>query len=65
MVVAAIPHPALDPTTTTTTSRFSAEHGFTKPNDHRALSVMNDAAIECMNAFPDILLAYGESDEMS
>ncbi|EGD77187.1 tRNA(His) guanylyltransferase [Salpingoeca rosetta] len=45
--------------------RFSALHEFEKPNDARALELMNEAARECMLAFPDIVLAYGESDEMS
>eukprot|EP01147_Barroeca_monosierra_P006592 gene6592-7531_t len=45
--------------------RFSSIHGFVKPNDQRALNLMNTAAAECMQSFPDIVLAYGESDEMS
>jgi len=43
--------------------RFSADHEFAKPNDVRALQLMDDAAISVMEAFADITLAFGESDE--
>lgn len=43
--------------------RFSSEHEFTKPNDKRALDLMNSCAMACMRDMPDIILAYGESDE--
>ncbi|EDQ92256.1 uncharacterized protein MONBRDRAFT_31372 [Monosiga brevicollis MX1] len=45
--------------------KFSAKHGFKKPNDARAINLMNAAAVACMNEFPDIVMAYGESDEYS
>ncbi|KAF7790557.1 hypothetical protein EIP86_001513 [Pleurotus ostreatoroseus] len=45
--------------------RFSQEHGFTKPNDERALQLMDHAAQAVMHEFKDIVLAYGESDEYS
>ena len=43
--------------------RFSDTHGFEKPNDLRALELMNHAAKDVMEAYPDIVLAFGESDE--
>ncbi|KAF9515076.1 hypothetical protein BS47DRAFT_1316290 [Hydnum rufescens UP504] len=45
--------------------RFSDTHGFEKPNDMRALELMNHAAKDVMEAYPDIVLAFGESDEFS
>ncbi|TPX47029.1 hypothetical protein SeLEV6574_g02884 [Synchytrium endobioticum] len=45
--------------------RFSSEHGFAKPNDRRAIALANHAASHVMSHFPDILLAYGQSDEFS
>lgn len=45
--------------------RFSDEHDFEKPNDVRALRLMNEAAESCLRKFQDIVLAYGQSDEYS
>ncbi|PFH51098.1 hypothetical protein AMATHDRAFT_143378 [Amanita thiersii Skay4041] len=45
--------------------RFSDVHGFAKPNDPRALQLMDRAARELMAEYPDIVLAFGESDEYS
>ncbi|KAG1770923.1 Thg1 C terminal domain-containing protein [Suillus occidentalis] len=45
--------------------RFSDEHGFAKPNDERALQLMDRAAKSAMIEFKDIMLAFGESDEFS
>ncbi|CAK5274889.1 unnamed protein product [Mycena citricolor] len=45
--------------------RFSDEHGFTKPNDLRALELMDHAARDLMDQHADTVLAFGESDEMS
>ncbi|KAF9449765.1 Thg1-domain-containing protein [Macrolepiota fuliginosa MF-IS2] len=45
--------------------RFSDAHNFTKPNDIRALQLMDHAARDTMEAHPDIVLAFGESDEYS
>lgn len=45
--------------------KFSSIHEFEKPNDVRALNLMNEAASVTMKAFPDIILAYGNSDEYS
>lgn len=43
--------------------RFSAKHFFCKPNDKRALSLMNKSAEFIMNTFTDIIISYGQSDE--
>ncbi|KAF9426616.1 hypothetical protein BGZ94_006265 [Podila epigama] len=45
--------------------KFSAEHDFAKPNDVRALNLMNHAARSVMNELDDIMLGFGESDEFS
>lgn len=39
--------------------------GFKKPNDLRALNLMNSAAVKVMEEFHGIFLAYGQSDEFS
>lgn len=44
-------------------SSLSQEHSFVKPNDERALSLMDHAARDVMDEFKDIVLAFGESDE--
>ena len=46
-------------------SKFSNLHNFEKPNDLKALCVMNEAAKEVCKNFNDIFLAYGQSDEYS
>uniref|UniRef100_A0A1D1Z1G6 Putative tRNA(His) guanylyltransferase n=1 Tax=Anthurium amnicola TaxID=1678845 RepID=A0A1D1Z1G6_9ARAE len=43
--------------------RFSEIHGFDKPNDERALNLMNLCAVLMLEQFPDIVFAYGDSDE--
>lgn len=43
--------------------RFSAKYEFEKPNDRRALDLMNAAAKAVMNEHPDIVISYGISDE--
>lgn len=43
--------------------RFSEDHEFAKPNDVRALQLMDEAASSVMEMFTDITLAFGESDE--
>lgn len=43
--------------------KFSEHYQFEKPNDARALQVMNTAARSMLDQFPDILMAYGDSDE--
>lgn len=46
--------------------RFSNDHDFAKPNDGKALELMNEAARFVMNDLrPEITLAFGESDEYS
>jgi tRNAHis guanylyltransferase len=43
--------------------RFSDRHNFVKPNDFRALELMDHAARNVMEEYPDIVLGFGESDE--
>lgn len=43
--------------------KFSEHYQFEKPNDLAALTVMNKTAYTMLTQFPDILLAYGDSDE--
>ncbi|KAI7885080.1 tRNA-histidine guanylyltransferase 1 [Lichtheimia hyalospora FSU 10163] len=45
--------------------RFSQQHAFDKPNDRRAIELMNRCAIEVMKDIKDITMAYGQSDEYS
>lgn len=45
--------------------KFSDRHQFAKPNDERALNLMNRAALYVMTEFKDIVIAYGQSDEYS
>ncbi|KZT54470.1 tRNAHis guanylyltransferase [Calocera cornea HHB12733] len=45
--------------------RFTEAHGFDKPNDERGLRLMDRAAEGVMREVPDVLLAFGESDEFS
>lgn len=46
-------------------TKFCDAHRFEKPNDLRALGLMNSAALEVCAQFRDVLLAFGESDEYS
>ncbi|XP_063982933.1 probable tRNA(His) guanylyltransferase isoform X2 [Diachasmimorpha longicaudata] len=46
-------------------SKFTDVHNFTKPNDSRALALMNSAATVVMEEFKEITIAYGQSDEYS
>eukprot|EP00761_Pharyngomonas_kirbyi_P001694 gb/GECH01001698.1/.p1 GENE.gb/GECH01001698.1/~~gb/GECH01001698.1/.p1 ORF type:complete len:256 (+),score=50.71 gb/GECH01001698.1/:1-768(+) len=46
-------------------TRFTTQHGFVKPNDRRGIELMNRCAQNVMKEFPDIILAYGQSDEYS
>ncbi|KAK4762681.1 hypothetical protein SAY86_008449 [Trapa natans] len=43
--------------------RFSDIHEFEKPNDSRALNLMNACAVAVLNEFQDVVFAYGVSDE--
>lgn len=51
--------------TTDVFTRFSKRQNFAKPNDRRAIDLMNAAAIEVVKQFTDIVVAYGQSDEYS
>ncbi|RYP57503.1 hypothetical protein DL770_010661 [Monosporascus sp. CRB-9-2] len=44
---------------------FCAKYGFEKPNDRRALDLMNAAAKALVTELPEITIAYGVSDEYS
>ncbi|KAK2743777.1 hypothetical protein FQN57_004714 [Myotisia sp. PD_48] len=46
-------------------SIFSDRYSFRKPNDIRALDLMNAAAQAVMKDIPDLTVAYGVSDEFS
>lgn len=43
--------------------RFSDVHSFDKPNDVRALDLMDMAAKTVLNEYKDVVMAFGESDE--
>ncbi|CAG2180191.1 unnamed protein product, partial [Oppiella nova] len=46
--------------------KFSKCHDLFKPNDKRCLDLMNESAKHVMRAFfPNIVMAYGQSDEFS
>ncbi|ORY31282.1 putative tRNA guanylyltransferase [Naematelia encephala] len=45
--------------------KFSDTHTFEKPNDVRALNLMDRAAKSVMDEYEDVVLAFGESDEYS
>lgn len=45
--------------------KFSDDHNFIKPNDLRALNLMNYAAYTVVREFHDLLMAFGQSDEYS
>ncbi|KAL7591363.1 hypothetical protein Lser_V15G31799 [Lactuca serriola] len=45
--------------------RFSEINEFEKPNDEKALNLMNSCATSVLEKYPDIILAYGFSDEYS
>ncbi|KAM0719907.1 hypothetical protein Q7P37_004042 [Cladosporium fusiforme] len=46
-------------------SKLTKKYDFAKPNDTRALDLMNAAAVEVTKSLVDIVLAYGQSDEYS
>lgn len=48
-----------------TYARLSSYYAFVKPNDVRALHLMNAAAQHTLSVLPDIVIAYGHSDEYS
>ncbi|GLA53606.1 tRNA-His guanylyltransferase [Aspergillus niger] len=45
--------------------KLSDHYGFIKPNDRRAIDLMNAAAVGVMKDLPDLCIAYGISDEYS
>ncbi|OBT39892.1 hypothetical protein VE00_09028 [Pseudogymnoascus sp. WSF 3629] len=45
--------------------KFSDKYAFKKPNDRRALDLMNAAAERVLVELPDVVVAYGISDEYS
>lgn len=45
--------------------KFSDFYNFEKPNDINALNIINLSAMKMMETFPDIIMAYGDSDEYS
>ncbi|GJW96693.1 tRNA(His) guanylyltransferase 1-like protein isoform X2 [Tanacetum coccineum] len=45
--------------------RFSEINEFEKPNDERALNLMNSCATSVIEQYPDIVFAYGYGDEYS
>ncbi len=45
--------------------KLAKKHNWTRPNDVRALNLMNKAAKCVMKEFEDILMGYGQSDEYS
>lgn len=46
-------------------SKLCKKYDFIKPNDKRALDLMNAAATEVVRSMVDVVLAYGQSDEYS
>ncbi|OQO11925.1 hypothetical protein B0A48_03652 [Cryoendolithus antarcticus] len=46
-------------------SKLTTKYSFTKPNDVRGLALLNAAALHIVKAFPDVVIAYGQSDEYS
>lgn len=44
-------------------SRLTTKYKFEKPNDRAALNLMNEAAEAVMRELPDLVIAYGNSDE--
>ncbi|PVH93763.1 Thg1-domain-containing protein [Periconia macrospinosa] len=46
-------------------TKLTAKYNFVKPNDTRGLGLMNAAAEAVMKELPDLVLAYGQSDEYS
>jgi len=46
-------------------SKLTKKYNFAKPNDLRALDLLNAAALEVTRSMVDIVLAYGQSDEYS
>lgn len=43
--------------------RFSVIHDLEKPNDEKALALMNSCAAAVLEEYPDIVFSYGFNDE--
>jgi len=56
-------HPLDETETSPDNSRLCTKYGFEKPNDRRALDLMNAAAKAVTSEISDITIAYGVSDE--
>ncbi|WPH04850.1 tRNAHis guanylyltransferase [Acrodontium crateriforme] len=46
-------------------TKLCKKYDFAKPNDTRAIALMNSAAEQVVRSFVDVVLAYGQSDEYS
>ena len=46
-------------------TKFTDAHQYQKPNEIRGIKLMTLAGISVMEAFPEIFLSYGQSDEFS
>lgn len=46
-------------------SQFTRVHQYQKPIDHGAIHLMNTCALNVMRAFPEVLMCYGQSDELN
>ncbi|KAK4555931.1 tRNA-His guanylyltransferase [Recurvomyces mirabilis] len=46
-------------------TKLCKKYDFAKPNDRRAIDLMNAAAVEVARSFVDVVLSYGQSDEYS
>ena len=46
-------------------TKFCESMSMVKPNDIRGINLMNRAALEVVENFKDIIIAYGDSDEYS
>ena len=42
---------------------MAEKYQFRKPNDRRSLDLMNEAASSLMREVPEVVMAYGQSDE--
>ena len=46
-------------------SQFTRVNQYEKPMDHRAIHLMNTCALHVMKSFPEVLMSYGQSDEIN
>jgi tRNA(His) 5'-end guanylyltransferase len=45
-------------------TKMTARYNFKKPNDDRALYLMNEATANVVKELQDIIISYGQSDEV-